>query len=176
MSVSSVSSGTIGNYYSANKTATASSSSAASAATTTSGSGTTTSGSGTTNTGFGGGMNDFLKLFTTQLKYQNPTSPMDTTNFTSQLAQMSSVEQLTNLNTNMKALSAYSNSLNNITATSLIGKSVVMNDKTTGVVTGVKFDKGITYLTLDNGNNVQMGDVKEIKTAADKSTTTNITA
>lgn len=88
---------------------------------------------------------------------------MDTENFTTQLAQFTSVEQLTNLNTNIETLSAYSNSLNNISATSLIGKSVIMNDSTTGTVTGVTFDSGVSYLKLDNGSNVKMSDVKEIK-------------
>ncbi len=67
---------------------------------------------------------DFLKLFITQLKNQNPLSPMDSTGFTSQLAQFSSLEQLTNLNSSMSSLVQYQNSLQNVMATSLIGKDV----------------------------------------------------
>lgn len=68
--------------------------------------------------------NDFLKLFVTQLQYQNPLSPMDSTGFTSQLAQFSSLEQLTNINTAMSNLTAYQNSMQNTLAAGLIGKNV----------------------------------------------------
>jgi flagellar basal-body rod modification protein FlgD len=50
------------------------------------------------------GKDEFLRLFVTQLKYQDPLSPMDSTGFTTQLAQFSSLEQLTNLNDGMKSL------------------------------------------------------------------------
>lgn len=96
-------------------------------------------------------------------------NPMDTSNFSSQLAQFTSVEQLTNINTNLQALSAYSNSLNNMEATSLIGKGVVMNDGTSGTVSGIKFDNGVTYLTLSDGSSVQMINVKQITSAASTS-------
>ncbi|MBF0319784.1 MAG: hypothetical protein HQL01_08280 [Nitrospirae bacterium] len=164
---------TTGSYLTSGKTAKASASSSSTGSSSTDTSSTKTSSSatadstktttGATSSGAGIGKEDFLKLFTTQLKYQNPMSPMDTENFTTQLAQFTSVEQLTNLNTNIETLSAYSNSLNNISATSLIGKSVIMNDSTTGTVTGVTFDSGVSYLKLDNGSNVKMSDVKEIK-------------
>lgn len=98
-------------------------------------------------------------------------NPMDMSNFSSQMAQFTSVEQLTNINTNMQALNQYSNSLNNMSATSLIGKSVVMNDGSKGTVTGVKFDSGVTYLTLSNGSSVQMINVKEINAASTTSST-----
>jgi flagellar basal-body rod modification protein FlgD len=68
--------------------------------------------------------NDFLKLFVTQLQYQNPLSPMDSTGFTSQLAQFSSLEQLTNINAAMSNLTAYQNSMQNTLAAGLIGKTI----------------------------------------------------
>ncbi len=39
----------------------------------------------------------FLKLFMTQLQYQDPLSPMDNSQFIAQMADFSSVEQLTNI-------------------------------------------------------------------------------
>jgi hypothetical protein len=59
------------------------------------------------------GKDDFLKLFTTQLRYQDPLNPMDSTEFTSQLAQFSSLEQLTNINEQMSNLVLFQNSLQN---------------------------------------------------------------
>jgi len=74
------------------------------------------------------GKEDFLKLLVTQLKYQDPLSPMEGTEFASQLAQFSSLEQLTNLNQSVK-LSIEGNyilaqSINNTLVATLIGKRV----------------------------------------------------
>jgi flagellar basal-body rod modification protein FlgD len=54
------------------------------------------------------GKDDFLKLLMAQLKNQDPLSPMESTEFTSQLAQFNSLEQLMQVN---DALSEIKNSL-----------------------------------------------------------------
>ena len=54
------------------------------------------------------GKDDFLKLLMAQLKHQDPLSPMESTEFTSQLAQFNSLEQLMQVN---EALSEIKNSL-----------------------------------------------------------------
>ncbi len=46
----------------------------------------------------------FLKLLVTQLQYQDPLSPMEDTEFIAQLAQFSSLEQVQNLNENIKTI------------------------------------------------------------------------
>jgi flagellar basal-body rod modification protein FlgD len=67
--------------------------------------------------------NTFLSLLTTQLKNQDPTSPLDSNQFTQQLVQMTGVEQQLNGNTLLKQVVA--NTSNGIsTAVSLIGKNV----------------------------------------------------
>ena len=43
------------------------------------------------------GKDEFLKLLVTQLQNQDPMSPMDDTDFMAQMAQFSSLEQMTNL-------------------------------------------------------------------------------
>jgi flagellar basal-body rod modification protein FlgD len=54
------------------------------------------------------GKDEFLKLLMAQLKHQDPLSPMESTEFTSQLAQFNSLEQLMQVN---EALSEIKNSL-----------------------------------------------------------------
>lgn len=67
---------------------------------------------------------DFLRLFVTQLRFQDPLNPLDGAAFTAQLAEFSSLEQLVNMNERMDHLLNYQNSLNNALATGLIGRYV----------------------------------------------------
>ena len=68
------------------------------------------------------GKEAFLKLLITQLQYQDPMNPADSTEFTAQLAQFSSLEQLSNVNENLNTLKLYQASMNNSQAVSFIGK------------------------------------------------------
>jgi len=70
------------------------------------------------------GREDFLTLLVAQLQNQDPLSPDDPTQFTAQLAQFSSLEQLFNLNDTMEALAtAFANS-DRLGTLSTIGKEV----------------------------------------------------
>ncbi len=77
------------------------------------------------------GKDDFMKLMISQLKNQDPLNPMDGTQFSAQLAQFSSLEQLSNLNSYMKqsidANAVLTQSINNTLITGLIGKDVKIN-------------------------------------------------
>jgi flagellar basal-body rod modification protein FlgD len=92
------------------------------------------------------GKDDFLRLFTTQLKYQNPLKPMDSTEFTSQLAQFSSLEQLVNIGDKLGSILSYQGSLNNAFATNLMGKMV----KTEGNHVHLKGSAAISYEVSQN--------------------------
>lgn len=72
------------------------------------------------------GMNkdDFLKLFVTQLQNQDPLNPQDGTQFITQLAQLTQVEQAYNTNTNLQSLLSQGNNAGTLAAVSLIGKEV----------------------------------------------------
>lgn len=108
------------------------------------------------------GKDDFLKLFVCQLKNQNPLKPMDSTEFTSQLAQFSSLEQLHNINDNLKDIVAYQSSLNNGLSAGFIGRQVSWGSGQSGTVMGVSFDDGVTYLVTDDGQRVALGEINEI--------------
>ncbi|MGE5409511.1 MAG: flagellar hook assembly protein FlgD [Clostridiales bacterium] len=80
------------------------------------------------------GKDDFLKLMMAQLKYQDPLNPMDGTEYATQLAQFSSLEQLTNMNTSLNnsinANYLLAQSVNNTMAVSLIGKEIKLSGST----------------------------------------------
>lgn len=71
---------------------------------------------------------EFLNLLVAQLQNQDPLSPLKGQEFASQLAQFSSVEQLTsidgNLQQSIKSNVVLSQTINNTLATALIGKQV----------------------------------------------------
>ena len=49
----------------------------------------------------------FLSLLVTQLQHQDPTEPMDNSQFIAQLAQFSSLEQLQQVNTTLSGIASY---------------------------------------------------------------------
>lgn len=77
------------------------------------------------------GKDDFLKMLVAQLKNQDPLNPMDGTDFAAQLAQFSSLEQLTNMNEGIKSLGIYQMSMNNAQAVNLLGKEVTIGQGNT---------------------------------------------
>ena len=72
----------------------------------------------------GSNLNDFLKLLMTQLQNQDPTQPLDTSQFTSQLVQFASVEQQVNANTNLTSLIQLTQGGQMLQAGALVGKQV----------------------------------------------------
>jgi flagellar basal-body rod modification protein FlgD len=82
----------------------------------------TPSGSLAGQTGLNTDYNSFLKLLTTQLKNQDPLSPMDTNTFTQQLVAMNGVQQ--QLLTNNLLTTLVGQSAGPTSAVSLIGKQV----------------------------------------------------
>jgi len=66
----------------------------------------------------------FLKLMLTQLQQQDPTNPMKSHEMAAQLAQFTSVEQLTNINENIKKMGQGSSQTGQYDVLALIGKQV----------------------------------------------------
>ena len=72
------------------------------------------------------GKDDFLKLLTVQMSHQDPLSPMDNRDMIAQLAQFSSVEQMTQVNKNLESMKNFYSSQ---TGYSMLGKSVEVMDE-----------------------------------------------
>lgn len=87
----------------------------------------------------------FLTLLTTQLKNQDPTSPMDSNQFTQQLVQFSQVEQQIATNTNLASLLAQGQAQTAAYATSYLGRVVSV---TNGMASLDEGEANWTY-TLD---------------------------
>lgn len=119
----------------------------------------TTSSQSATTTQSSMGKDDFLKLLVTQLQYQDPMKPMDDTQFVSQMAQFSSLEQMQNLN----------NSMMTVQASGMIGSQVKWTDDTgneqSGVVSAVKITDGKASLVVGNVN-VALEKVTSVERAA----------
>jgi flagellar basal-body rod modification protein FlgD len=98
-------------------------------AATTAASSAATGASAVTSAAYGNAKDLFLKLFVKQLQTQDPMSPMDSNQFTSQLAQMTQVEQLTDLNNNF---ASFLRSQELANASGMIGSTVTYKDATTG--------------------------------------------
>lgn len=70
------------------------------------------------------GQDEFLTLLCTQLQNQNPLDPMDGTEFAVQLAQFTSVEQLTNLNTGLDSVRSDLVSMMNLEVIGGVGREM----------------------------------------------------
>jgi len=99
-----------------------------STASSTSGSSSSSSSSSSTGTSalnaLSSNYSDFLTLLTTQLQNQDPTSPMDSSQFTSELVQFSGVEQQINTNSNLSQLISLTQAGNISQASSMLGSTV----------------------------------------------------
>lgn len=107
------------------------------------------------------GKDDFLNLLVTQLKYQDPLSPMEDKEFISQMAQFTSLEQMKNMN----------NSVQITQATSFIGKQVTWADsqgnEMAGVVKSVKIVNGEARVLVGD----QTLELKQILTVSEVAAT-----
>lgn len=94
----------------------------------------------------------FLKLLVTEMQNQDPTNPIDSTQYMAQLAAFSNVEQATITNTKLDQLlntSALSQ------ADNLIGHTMTSADGTTsGTVKSVTLVSGGLTATLDDGSTI----------------------
>ncbi len=110
------------------------------------------------------GKDDFLKLFVAQLQHQDPMNPMQDAEFMGQMAQFSTLEQVTNL---AKANEAIASSLSLSQSVGLLGRTVTWTDDAdiahTGVVEKVnQTEDGKTVLTVSGTAGVDPTTITQI--------------
>ncbi|MEP6545848.1 MAG: flagellar hook capping FlgD N-terminal domain-containing protein [Gammaproteobacteria bacterium] len=121
------------------------------------------SGAGAITTGATLGGTDFLTLMLAQLKNQDPTSPVDSNTFLTQLAQLSEVQGITQLNTSFGTLSNSMSAGQALQASSLLGHQALVNSSTAqlaadGTVTGAvnvpQTTASVMLNIADSGGNI----------------------
>ena len=126
------------------------------------------------------GKDDFMKLLLAQLKNQDPLKPIDGTDFAAQLAQFSSLEQLSNMNTELKNQSLSQMTMNYAQSVNMIGKEVVTNSGNSLMVSGPTTDlnyklatdaQSVTITILDKEGKV----VKTLDVTAQKAGMNKVT-
>jgi flagellar basal-body rod modification protein FlgD len=97
----------------------------------------------------------FLKLLVAQMKNQDPTNPMDSTQYMAQLASFSQVEQSVQMNTKLDQM-LQSSTLEQ--AASIIGRTVTSADgETTGKVEEVRLISNGIVAVLESGQEITVG-------------------
>jgi flagellar basal-body rod modification protein FlgD len=118
------------------------------------------------------GSDDFMKLLVAQLKYQDPQSPADPSQFMAQTAQFTQVEKLTDIDTQLQTLVTAQLSQ---AASGMVGKTVAYTDgngnPATGVVTSAKLAGSNSTVHVGN-TDVPLSSVTEVQ----QTTTTTKTA
>jgi flagellar basal-body rod modification protein FlgD len=115
------------------------------------------------------GKDTFLKLLVAQLKYQNPLSPSDPTQFLAQTAQFTMVEKLNDI---ASSGSVQTTAQQQLTAATMIGKNVAWSidgQTGSGMVTSAKFTSDGAVVVV-GGNTIPLADVTEIAAATPPAT------
>jgi flagellar basal-body rod modification protein FlgD len=95
--------------------------------------------------------NDFLQLMIAQLQNQDPLNPTDSSQFMSQIAEFSNVEQGINTNSKLDQLLVNSNISQ---ASTMIGLVITGTDGTQGVIQSVRIDSSGSTAILTDGTQV----------------------
>jgi flagellar basal-body rod modification protein FlgD len=117
---------------------------------------TSTSGSSAENPGGVLGKDDFLKLMIAQLQAQNPLEPSNGTEYVSELAQFTQVEQATNLATSSERSGAVQLIGHTVSYTNAAGEIA------TGKVQSVQTDSAGTSLTVEGVGGILQSSIVEV--------------
>ncbi len=127
------------------------------------------------------GKDDFLKLLITQLQNQDPTNPMNDTDFIAQMANFSSLEQMTNINSAINKLVEQDKQSQLISYHQFIGQDVTwhkvneLEDGTaqinegSGTVAGVQFREEQVIILLDDGTELEPANISQVNETVNES-------
>lgn len=135
------------------------------------------------------GKDAFLQLLVTQLKYQDPLNPQDNSSYIAELAQFSSLEQMTNVVKNLEDLGKIVNNIDTSVLvgqlSSMIGKNIdwietinwadaegnplSRDESMTGVVAGVRLVNGNPNIVVEADGERYMVDIANIEHVYDNS-------
>lgn len=111
-------------------------------------------------------MSDFLTLMTAQLKNQDPLNPTDANQFLNQLSELSTVEGISQLNTNLSSLSSSMLSSQAVSSAGLVGQTVLAQGSsaayTGGTLSGavqVPTGASAVTLTISDANGTPIGNM-----------------
>lgn len=128
------------------------------------------------------GKDDFMKILIAQLQNQDPTNPMQDTEFIAQMAQFSALEQTMNLTKAFEKFAESQNQAQLIQYNAFVGKEIKWhvletdkngkpvldeNDKPvvkegTGTIVGIKYVEGSVIFTMDDGQELNPGNISEV--------------
>ncbi len=131
--------------------------------------------------------NTFMQLLVTQMKNQDPLNPLDGTQYISQLAQLTSTEQISKMAESMKTMSTVADNLNTSVLvgqlSSMIGKPVhwletdsikgsdgkvtSVSQPHNGTAVGVSISDGVPSLVVKEGNGVVKVNVGDLTLIGD---------
>ncbi|MBQ9486705.1 MAG: flagellar biosynthesis protein FlgD [Selenomonadaceae bacterium] len=129
--------------------------------------------------------NAFLKLLITQLENQDPMDPQDNSEFVAEMAQFSSLEQMTNMNESLTKINTLVSNMdtsvlvgqlsgmigkgvewtNTVESADEEGKPVVTTENLSGVITGVTMADGVTKIIVQSGSQkhtVEIADISRV--------------
>lgn len=106
---------------------------------------------------------DFLTLLATELKDQNPTKPVNSTQFVAELAQFSQLSELSTVQSEIKSLVHLTQQQNApiLNGAALIGRSVATS-KGTGTVESATVKNGAVTLTVSSLGSVSLASVTSV--------------
>lgn len=132
------------------------------------------------------GKDEFLKILMTQLQNQDPTNPMKDNEFIAQMAQFSSLEQMTNMTKAFEKFASGQQQTQLIQYNTFVGKQVKWHELTEeldadnkpvvneglGSIKSVKFVDGSVEFTLSDGKVINPGNISEVLSSG--ATTNNL--
>ncbi|MGG3495394.1 flagellar hook assembly protein FlgD [Peribacillus simplex] len=120
------------------------------------------------------GKDDFLKLLLTQLQNQDPSNPMDNTEFIAQMATFSSLEQMMNMGAQMEEIIGISQQNSIMNFNSFVGKEVTWHkldggdgdlavEEGTGIVKSIEYKGDGVYFILEDGTKLVPANISQMK-------------